>query len=72
MRHYKAHKVCTYRVTKECRAPAGEDATETFSATNLAPSLEIPLIHLGINLTAAFDQIQWSHCRMCDTLSSFS
>ncbi len=57
----------TYRISKEGRAPAGEDTTEAFSPTDLAPRLEVPLVHLGIHLPPAFDQVQRCHSRMRDT-----
>jgi len=60
----------THGVSKESRAPSREDTTHPLSTTNLPPGLEVALIHLRIDLTTAFDQIQRRHGRMCNALPS--
>jgi hypothetical protein len=46
------------RVPEEGRTPAGEDATETLRPIDDAPSLEVALVQLGVDLATGLYEIQ--------------
>lgn len=57
-----------YRVSEEGWTPSGEDTPETLSSADLTPGFKVAFVHLGIDLSAAFDQIQGGHGSVCDAL----
>lgn len=64
----KRSEHATHRITEEGRAASSVDTTDTLSPANLAPGLEVPLIHLGVDLTTTFDQIKGRDSPMGHTL----
>jgi len=52
------------RVSNERRTPTGEIASQSLGTVNLRESLEIALVHIGIDLTTTFDQVKRRDSRM--------
>lgn len=44
-----------------CSYPSEKDAAETFSAEDGTPCLEVGFVDGGIDLTAAFDEVEGCH-----------
>lgn len=62
------HKPSAYAVSEKSRTPTSEHASHALCTANQAERLHVALVQLRINLSAAFDQIQWRHCCMGETL----
>lgn len=60
--------IYAYTVSEESRTPAGEDTPNTLDSTDLAECLGIAAVKLGIDLTAALDQVQWGNGSVSNTL----
>ena len=58
-----------HRVPEEGWGPTCEDPTNTFSAANQTPGLDVALVQVGIDLSTTFDQIERSNRGMCGALS---
>lgn len=56
------------RISKECGAPASEDAADALCAVYLTPGLEIARVQLGVDLTAGLDEIKWRDGGVGETL----
>lgn len=66
----KVHTPIAYAVTKKGWAPPSIYPSDAFRPENLAHRFKVPAVHLRVDLSSAFDQVQRRHRRVSRPLES--